>query len=173
MGGGASSQRQEAITDKYSKATAQEAQSQGIEFFHHFSALRNGSGTGSSDVASDSVDTAIALSDMLTTAVGGAIALTELANVSAATIQVSSSGVYTCKSVVNYLKHGNFVGPSRPWEGPSFGWVSDGRTVDVLRQMQSHGCEQSSSAVSDKDNFGSWPVGVYSSAAAAGGSGLQ
>ena len=90
MGGGASSQRQEAITDKYRKATAQEAQSQGIEFFQHFSALRNVSATptGSSDVASDSVDTAIALSDMLNTADGGAIASTDLANVSEATIQV-------------------------------------------------------------------------------------
>ena len=96
MGGGASSQRQEAITDKYRKATAQEAQSQGIEFFQHFSALRNVSATptGSSDVASDSVDTAIALSDMLNTADGGAIASTDLANVSEATIQVPVEFTY-------------------------------------------------------------------------------
>jgi hypothetical protein len=95
MGGGASRQIQvpTAATAGYTPISAEQAKEEGQRFFDQFTAVRSGTAQGAddgvsvADGASSALDTASALNDMLNTTVNGAVAITQIAQVSSATVE--------------------------------------------------------------------------------------
>ena len=88
MGGGASRQIQAptAATAGYTPISAEQAKEEGQRFFDRFTALRSGTAQGTEEGVSVT-DTASALNDMLNTTVNGAVAITQIAQVSNATVE--------------------------------------------------------------------------------------
>ena len=95
MGGGTSRQIQAptAATAGYTPISAEQAKEEGQRFFDQFTAVRSGTaqgvddGVSVADGASSALDTASALNDMLNTTVNGAVAITQIAQVSGATVE--------------------------------------------------------------------------------------